>query len=62
MILGILLALAMMMICSMFGISIVIVAPICAILAAVTGGDRSVPFLPLLQEEQISSIPILLRI
>ena len=38
MILGILFLLAMMMICSMFGISIVIVAPICAILAAVTGG------------------------
>ena len=38
MIIGILLALALMMICSMFGISIIFVAPICAILAAVTGG------------------------
>lgn len=38
MIIGILLALALMMICSMLGISIIFVAPICAILAAVTGG------------------------
>lgn len=38
MIIGILLALVLMMVCSMLGISIIIVAPICAILAAVTGG------------------------
>lgn len=38
MVIGILLALVLMMVCSMLGISIIIVAPICAILAAVTGG------------------------
>ncbi|MDD3219908.1 MAG: GntP family permease [Lachnospiraceae bacterium] len=38
MIIGILLALILMMVCSMLGVSIIIVAPICAILAAITGG------------------------
>ena len=38
MIWGILIAMALMMLCSMRGISIVVVAPVCAILAAITGG------------------------
>ena len=38
MVIGILLALVLMIVCSMRGISILIVAPICALLAAATGG------------------------
>lgn len=38
MVIGILLALILMIVCSMRGISIIVVAPICAVLAAVTGG------------------------
>ncbi len=45
MIIGILIALALMVVCSMFGISIIIVAPICAVIAAATdGGDVLVQY------------------